>query len=242
MLRWVSVSAVLRYALLPVHYASTVTLELTAVAPLVDLNPSGARVDELTVDTDALVVESDAVVEAVAEALGGTPGSVRESLSVDARPLTRVLEITYTTTESAEAAREGAAIAAESYLDLREELIIEPVRAYLSGIATATDELEATAPKDGNVTKGDTALEARRRAAEAHQVVLAGPGSVLQSATAPIEGRGGLAVVLASYAAVGGLLGFGAGLFAEHRERQRALHRGRSLPTGHLDAVAAGVR
>ena len=144
----------------PVQYSSTVALELTTVTPLVDLNPTGPKIDAVTIDTDAVITASDPVVEAVASASGRDADDVRGALSVRARPLSRVLEITYTTTASAEAAREGVTSAAEAYLDLRERLIIDPVRGYVAGVVSETDQIQQDdLSQDDTLSGGQVALE-----------------------------------------------------------------------------------
>ena len=133
-----------------------------------------------------MVTAADPVVAAVSSAVGRDEGDVRSALSVRARPLSRVLEITYTTTASADAAREGVTAAAEAYLDLREKLIIEPVRAYVGGVVKATDKVQADSTIDGDlISRGQAALERRLQRAEAYEIDLPLPGTVIASASVP---------------------------------------------------------
>ena len=209
----------------PVQYSSTVALELTSVAPLVDLNPTGAAIDDVTIDTDAVVTAADPVVAAVSSAVGRDEGDVRSALSVRARPLSRVLEITYTTTASADAAREGVTAAAEAYLDLREKLIIEPVRAYVGGVVKATDQVQSASTIDGDlISRGQAALEKRLQRAEAFEIDLPQPGTVIASASLPTARRGIIDVTLMSGALLGALIGFAAGLVWERRSDRRRHH------------------
>lgn len=210
----------------PVEYSSTVALELSAVAPLVDLNPVGATIDEVTVDTDAGLAASDQVVDAVAEETGLAPERVRDRIVVRARPLSRILEITYTTSASPDSARDGATSAAEALLDQREQLIVEPVRAYLSSVERATvdvqnhneDKLSGDSAVGGvTVSRGQAALETRLERAQRYQVRLPQAGTVVASASTPDVRRGTIDVILMSGAGLGALLGFGVGLLWERR-------------------------
>lgn len=221
----------------PVQYSSTVALELSSVTPLVDLNPTGPRVDAVTIDTDAVMTAADPVVTAVAEAVGRDVGDVRTAMSVRARPSSRILEITYTTTASADAAREGVTAAAEAYLDLREQVIIQPVRTYVDGVVAATNEVQSDPLLVGEqVARGQAALERRLERAEAYEIALPVPGSVMASASLPTARRGVVDVALMSGALLGGLIGFALGLLWERRLHRHHGH----LPDPDVPAAAPG--
>jgi hypothetical protein len=216
----------------PLTYASTVALELSPVAPLVDLNPTGPRIDEVTVDTDATLAVSEGVAETVAATTGLELDEVARHLSVRARPLSRVLEVTYTTTISADAAREGATAAAESFLDLRDRLVIDPVRQYLADVSEQTisvqnqnEDARAEAEKadDVTVSQGQAALERRLERAQRFEVELPVAGTVVAAASAPSARRGTVDVVLVTGAGLGALLGFAFGLAWESRRRRAGL-------------------
>lgn len=214
----------------PPMYSSTVVLELSPAAPVVDLAPTGPTVDELTVDTDAGLATSDLVAARVAEALGEPASAAGDPVSVRARQLSRVLEITYTTAEPGERAREGAAASAEVFLELRDQLVIQPVRDYLTTIAAGTIEFQdenegqVQADEQGDVTvsRGQAALENRLQRALREQVALPGPGTVIAAASAPEARRGTVDVVLMSGAGLGAIIGFGVGLVWEARRRREA--------------------
>ncbi len=210
----------------PVEYSSTVSLELSAVAPLVDLNPVGPTLDDVTIDTDAGLAGSDQVVDAVAGETGLASDRVRDRIAVRARPLSRILEITYTTSASADSARDGATAAAEALLDQREQVIINPVRTYLSGVEKASietqnsneDTLIGSSDVEGvTVSRGQAALETRLERAQAYQVRMPQAGTVVASASTPDVRRGTIDVILMSGAGLGALIGFFVGLLWERR-------------------------
>ncbi len=212
----------------PLSYDSTVALELSPVAPLVDLNPTGPVINEVTVDTDATLAVSEGVAKAVAATTGLELDEVARHLSVRARPLSRVLEVTYTTTISPDAAREGATAAAESFLDLRDRLVIDPVRQYLAEISEQTITVqnqnenvraETDAAGTVSVSQGQAALERRLERAQRFQVELPVAGTVVAAASAPSARRGTVDVVLVTGVSLGALLGFAAGLAWEWRRR-----------------------
>ncbi len=228
----------------PLMYSSTVVVELSPSAPVVELSPTGPTIDELTVDTDAALATSEAVAAGVAEALGVSRSAMGEPVSVRARQLSRVLEITYTTPEPGESAREGATAAADVFLDLRDRLVIQPVRDYLDEIAAGTidaqDENEGQVQADENgdvpVSRGQAALESRLQRALREQVALQGPGTVIVAASTPEARRGTLDVVLMSGAGLGAIAGFGVGLIWEAHVRRRAVPLDDSTAPALVDA------
>lgn len=198
------------FFLSPAQYRATVAIQLTSVAPIVDLNPAGPRIRAVTIDTDAQLLRADPVVAAVAAAEGRDPADVRASMAVSARPLSEVLELTYTA-DSAEAARDGAATAAAAFLDLRDTTVIAPVRGYLQAVLAATrqpgvvvDDLDVS-----GLVPNQSETEASRLRAAITDVELSGPGRVIAAPVLPSGAhRGDVIVPLASGAALGALVGF----------------------------------
>ena len=118
----------------PKIFEATVALELTSVAPQVNISSVGARPDPVTIDTDAQIVTSDAVVNAVTQTPPETTQQTSgRTSSVSARPLTQVMTITYTSRLPAQRRVDGAIHAARAFLAEKERLIVEPVRNYLTG-------------------------------------------------------------------------------------------------------------
>lgn len=209
----------------PATTSATVSVQVTKVAPIVDLNPVAPVIRDLTADTDVQLVTSDEVLRAVAADLGVPTSSARESLTVQARPLTRVLNITYTDA-SQERASAGAEAAAAAFLLQRERLVIEPVRAYLAAVDTTTREAVPVAEieEDGLLQDTDESddMESLRRRAVVQELELAGPGRVLEQARISASGnRGDVEVPVGSGAGLGALVGLGLSLGAARR-RARA--------------------
>lgn len=213
------------FLLSPVQYRATVAIQLTSVAPIVDLNPAGPRIRTVTIDTDAQLLRADPVVAAVAAAESRDPSDVRAAMAVSARPLSEVLELTYSS-DSAEDARDGAATAAAAFLALREQTVIAPVREYLETVLAATrqpgvvvDDLDVS-----GLVPNQSETEASRLRAAIAEVELSGPGRVIAAPVLPQGAhRGDLIVLLASGAALGALGGFlfgvGRGWLADRRRR-----------------------
>lgn len=226
---WVLVGAVLGAAVgaawllsSPKTFKATVAIELTDIASTVNLSGVGPKPDAITVDTDAQLVISDSVVNAVASADDRSAEAVRQSLAVSARPLTSVMTITYESGSSARALL-GASTAADAFLGERERLIVKPVRDYLS---TVTKQRVAGTGTAGEVTTESEAnlwsLELRRQAALTTELGLQGAGTVVEQARITVAGeRGNLEVPIATGIAMGGLAGLGAAMLRASRRRAR---------------------
>jgi len=198
----------------PPEYTATTVVELSEAAAIIDLSPVAARPRLLSVDTDAQIVAADDVVSAVAEATGQTEPTVRRSLLVSARPLTRVLEVSYRTS-SPEIAKVGSQQAAETFLVVRERLIVRPVEDYLVEVGERTEspkqaEVLTTADLTG---QAQSRVEGWRQRAIAARLALRGAGSVLEQArvTSPAD-RGDVEVPVATGTFLGALLGVGVSL------------------------------
>ena len=226
------------YLLTAPSYRATVAVEVSEVAPMVDLSPTRLRVKQVTVDTDAQILASDEVVTAVGEAAGDSTAQARAQLVIAARPLTRILDITYTASSAAEAAA-GAEQGAETFLAERDRLVIAPVEDYLRHVINQTrdptpaSELLATA----NLSKTpEHRPEGFRQRAVTARLELSGAGRVLEHArTSSSPDRGDIEVPLASGAALGALLGFWLG-FA--RDRGRRGRRPSGSPTAEPRSIA----
>lgn len=204
------------HALTPPSWTATVAVELTDVSPMVDLQGSGFTPDELSIDTDAQILAADGVVATVAQQTGESEADVREDLAVSARPLTTILEVSYSHHAPSTALR-GADAAAAAFLRERQRLIISPLQSQLAQIIALTEDPGLTADllQDDGIGVSDAvpSLEIRRQLATSLQLELSSAGRVLEQArlTASAD-RGDIEVPLTSGAALGGLFGFGLGL------------------------------
>lgn len=212
----------------PKTFKATVAVELASVAPQINLSGAGPKADPVSVDTDAQLVLSDAVVDAVAALGDRSVSQVREHLMVAARPLTQVITITYAAS-SAEAARGGAATAADALIKQRERLFVDPVRNYLTRVSdqnvsrTGTTGEGVTAESQDNLWS----LELRRQAALDQELGLGNAGSVLEQARITTAGqRGDLDVPVATGLAVGALFGVAVAVLWDLRRRSRSAPAG----------------
>jgi hypothetical protein len=208
----------------PKTYKATVAMELSESSPQVNLGGIGPEGDDISIDTDALIVSSDAVLSAVAADSDRSLDEIRDHLVVSARPLTRVMTVTYAAA-SPDAATRGAQAAATAFLQERERLITEPVRDYLT--AVREKEVSVVPPAgEADTTELDAnlwSLELRRQAALAKELRLAGPGTILEDARITAAGdRGDLEVPIATGAALGVLVSVGVSLALDRRKRRRA--------------------
>ena len=191
----------------PKTYEATIALELTSVAPQVNINSVGARPDPVTIDTDAQIVMSDAVVDAVARTSSRDRTDVRNSLGVSARPLTRVMNIVYSA-DSATEAIQGASKAADAFLSEKERLIVEPVRSYLQSVESQDAQVSSAGGSLRQSTPDLWELEARSQSAMAAELRLQGAGEILEGARITAAGeRGDVEVPVVTGIALGALLG-----------------------------------
>lgn len=207
----------------PAQFRSTTVVELPQTAAAVDLSRLGRRAQPVTADTEAQILGSDQVVDAVARASGDPKRWVRESVTVTARPSTRILEITYTSRTPASATR-GADAAVDAFLDVRDRLIVAPVEDYLSAVGERTDaparsDVLATDDRAGSA---EFRVEGWRERAVQELLALPGPGVVLERARPTSSAyRGDAEVPMASGACLGALLGLGVGLGRTRLRSQR---------------------
>lgn len=189
----------------PATWTAQVAVELTGVRDRMDLNPTGTRGNLVSVDTDAQLVRSDAVVLAVALAQQRPEATVRSALEVSARPLSRIMLLSYTA-RSPEAAQDGAVLAARTMLQERDRLYLAPQRSYLDDVVRTTDPIDPEL--DLETVSGDVpARESLRRQAYAEQIGLQEAGRLVgEHGLTAVADRGDVEVPLTSGAASGALL------------------------------------
>ena len=191
----------------PKTYEATIVLELTSVAPQVNITSVGARPDPVTIDTDAQIVMSDAVVDAVTRTSSRDRTDVRNSLDVSAVPLTRVMNITYGADSATEAIK-GASTAAAAFLDEKERLIVDPVRNYLQSVESRDAQVSGAGGSLSKASPDLWELEARSQSAMAAEIRLQGAGEILEAARITASGdRGDVEVPVVTGTALGALLG-----------------------------------
>jgi len=217
----------------PPSYTATSVVELSEAAPTIDLSPVGAQPKPVSVDTDAQILAGDEVVAAVARATGNTRSSTRMSLAVTARPLTRVLEISFTSS-SPETAEVGAQRAAATFLAARGRLVVQRVEDYLVEVGARTaspkqSDVLATAELSG---VAESRVEGWRERAIAARLQLRGPGTILEEARITSSAdRGDLEVPVVSGASLGALLGLGLSLGRQRHRVERLRSAGRPTVT-----------
>lgn len=225
----------------PPNYTATAAVELSEAAPTIDISPVGARPRLVSVDTDAQILVGDEVVSAIAQATGTTRSKARTSLAVAARPLTRVLEISFTGS-SPKTAVLGAQQAAETFLGARERLIVARVQDYLVevGARTASPRQSALLTTADISGSAESRVEGWRERAIAASLQLRGPGSVLEQARITSSAdRGDLEVPLVSGACLGALLGVGLRLERHHHHTERLRSAARPPAGAGLPASAS---
>lgn len=223
-------------------YAANLERSYTASA-IVMLNPvvanplapeaasgSGAQLT-VALETEAEVVTTPAIAEGVSERLGRLVPDEGEFLEVEVPTGTQMVRIALTT-DSAEAAGEGAQAFAEVYLDYREEQALNSVESSLTTFRTEADEIEEelraalTAAESDAYAAREVDLFVDRLAIVNTQIstlesTMTDPGHVLQPAREP-SGSNEMGDVMIQGAA--GVLALGLGLLiAWYREWRSGL-------------------
>lgn len=235
------------HQLTPPTYTAQVRVELAGLRDQMDLNPVGSRGQLVSVDTDAQLATSDAVVLAVAAQQQRPVRTVRASLVVTARPVSRILVLSYTA-RSAQAAQEGAALAADRFLEERERLYVTPHRVFLDEVSRTTEAIDPRfdlAAASGSVP----GRESLRRRAFVRELDLVESGRVVGEQRLTAAGdRGDIEVPLTSGAATGALLAVLLVLLLDLRRGMRAppadtvrRHTATRPPSRLTRRVVAGV-
>lgn len=209
------------YLVTPQYFEATVAVRVSETPAALDL-AVGGRGRPVTPDTDAQLLRSDAIESRVAEVTADPIDAVPDRLHVSARPLTRVLEITYTSSTPIRAAK-GARAAATTFLAVRQQLVLVPIREYLIEVEERTRLLDSE-QLGGVLDSGDAAFRVetwRGRAIEALMQPLSA-GELLEEPLVPDRGhRGDPEVPMASGTATGALAGIFFAMFRNRRLRQR---------------------
>lgn len=191
------------------------------------LDPTAEEPPEVTIDTDAALLDSTAVTAAVARSTGTEPEAVADRLEVRATPLTRVLHVSFSAPDAV-TAEEGARSAVTALLEERAELMaaaLTPVADMRQELARLRDKLEAGTTITGTATPDSlllTRLQAQVRFLSALSSGDQSMGRILRRAGAvgPAS-RANPEVKVSGGAMAGLLLGIGLGLVLDARGRSR---------------------
>jgi hypothetical protein len=211
----------------PPAYTATSVVELTSLSPVIDLSATAAKLQPFTVDSDAQIVADGQVVSAVAAITKQPSAQVRRSLSVSARQLTRVLQITYTAS-SPVTATAGAQGAADAFLAEREKLVVKPVQDYLAAVFAKTEspQKSTTLATEDLTSRAQSRVESWRQRAVGARLQSKGAGSVLEHAQVRAGGdRGDIEIPVVTGACLGGLLGVGVALLRSQLGKPRGQFR-----------------
>lgn len=217
------------YAATPPSYTATAVVELASVSPVIDLSPTAAKPMLFTIDSDAQIVADGQVIAAISGITKQPPAEVRRSLSVSARQLTRVLQITYTA-PSQLVATAGAQGAADAFLAERTRLVLDPVQGYLAEVFIQTESplKSATLATADLLSSAQSRVEGWRQRAIAAQLQSKGAGKVLERARVRAGGdKGDAEVPVVTGLCVGALLGVGVALVSGQVRQARLLSRAR---------------
>jgi hypothetical protein len=228
------------YVETPPTYTATSVVELASVAPVIDLSPTAAKPQLFTIDSDVQVVSDAQVVGSVGSITGQPAAQVRRSLTVSARQLTRVLQISYSASNPA-VATAGAQEAAVAFLLERDRLVVKPVQAYLADVFARTESPQKSAAltTEDFTSRAQSRVEGWRQRAISAQLQDEGAGSVLERARVRTGGdRGDIEVPLVTGAGLGALLGVCVALLRGQVRRALLVARLRKAAAG-LTAVAA---
>lgn len=106
-------------------------------------SPEGRGDDLINLQTEAQLVETDPVTQAVADELGGAVAAedLRTQVSVEVPPNTQVLEVAFDAGD-ADSARDGAQAFATSYLDYRKQRAEGVVENRVKGLRDQIEQVE----------------------------------------------------------------------------------------------------
>jgi len=174
----------------PATYSATVSIAMTPVPKYVTV-PSELLPPEVTVDTDAQLLRSPAVVDAIATELGVDPSTVEKRVAVTASANSHVLHVTV---ESGSPERSAAAAnaAAGALIEVRGEALGALHDSQLNLIRVMLDSTEAQISRTMNrrLVNPETdelylELFALRRALDELEAAQATPAEVIRVAEPP---------------------------------------------------------
>jgi len=155
----------------PASYSATATVLLGRIPAYTATDPLLSPPRLVTIDTDAAILRSRMVADAVATATGVEAEQVQRVLVVDAQPLSEVLRVTFSHPE-ADLARRGAEVAAATLLEVRRSELpnsrTTQVRRLEAELQDLTDQLNAVLLSGGRLGGPAILLEQRLSAQRAY--------------------------------------------------------------------------
>lgn len=144
-------------AVQPPAFQSTATVQLAPGETRVDLTDTVQRLPLLSVDSDAQMLLSDQVIDAVAQASGVDPTSVADRLSVQAPPASTTLRVGFVAPDP-ESAERGAEAAALTLIDVRSEVVASVRDSVADGIRAELARQEAALPNPDMPSRVESSL------------------------------------------------------------------------------------
>ncbi|MDQ3627434.1 MAG: hypothetical protein M3419_01150 [Actinomycetota bacterium] len=217
----------------PATHTATTTVLLGRIPAYVPTDPSDPAPRLITIDTDAAIVRSRMVSDAVAAATGLSQDQAQDALTVDAEPLSEVLRVSFSHPDADLAVR-GADVAVDTLLELRSTTLpssrTTKLRRLESELQDLVDQLDALLLSGTRLGGPATALEQQLSAQHTYleEQLDQDPdvGRVLVEAQPPTQAsRANPEVRIASGAMLGLLAGLGLGLVRDARRP-----KGRQVP------------
>ena len=178
--------------------------------------------------TEQQIAQSSGVVDLAAKSLGTTPADIQDSVSVDSPQDTQVLNVRYTASDAARAAR-GAEAVAQAYMDNRESATTGDADTRLTRVKEQISATEAQLAKSSGATHAALSSDLQSLYSQRRQLqnIAATPvGRIITHAdapTAPTSPRLGVDVPLGVAAGLIAGLVLAVLLPLRRRERERVV-------------------
>jgi hypothetical protein len=232
----------------PTTYSATASIALTPVPKYVTPSTSELVPPEVTIDTDAQLLQSPKVLEAVAAALGTTPDEALQRLSVSATPTSNVLHVTVRSS-SAKGAAAAANAAVTELIGVRRDSLgaLQQNQLSMLQLLVSTEERNLSKTQTSRVTipaTDDLFAQLQQLRAEIDELEAARrePAVVLQAAVPPPKAEySNSEVPVVSGAMLGFLLACGVGAMRDRARQPQvrtALSRRLSQLSGQVPATA----
>lgn len=184
-------------------YSSSATVTINPITST--LFATGPLAQQVNTATEAEVMESGEVLTSAAAALGDgtTPSSLKNALTISSPPDSLVISVAVTADSADQSAAQANAIA-DSYLEFRRSQAEDQIKAFSAKVDARIKDLSKS-----NAPGVDTEIAELRRSQSEAVTLVVNPGTVIQRALPPTRPSWPR---LLTVAAVGGVLGFLAGM------------------------------